>query len=67
MPVTPKMIVADLRSELALNVPDQRAIGRMVADALELIDARIDNAERQPEAVDVRHGEAGEIRGRRKK
>ena len=64
---TPKMIVRDIRSELTLTNPDMRAVGRMVADALEMIDARIDSPERQPEPIEVRSGEGPEIRGRKKK
>ena len=66
MAVTAKMIVASLRSELALNVPDHRATDRMIADAIEALDNRIDNLESRP-AEEVRHGESPEVRGRRRK
>ena len=64
---TPKMIVRDLRVELALVKPDYQASQRMIADALELLDARIDNIEKAPQAVEVRHGAEPEVRGRKKR
>lgn len=67
MSVTVRMIVSNLRSELKLTNMDHRAVGLMVADALELIDQRIDEGERQPEAVEVRHPDVADIRGRRRK
>ena len=66
--VTAKMIVANLRSELNLNKPDQRALGLMIADALEMIDQRVDGLERQPQGEpEVRQADAPEIRGRKRK
>lgn len=71
MPATPKMIVRDLRGELALTNPDYRAAGRMIADALELLDRRMESVEKWPAATpeepQVRHAEAPEVRVRRKK
>jgi hypothetical protein len=69
MPVTPKTIVRDLRSELSMMQPNYRQVGRMITDALELLDRRIDDAESQPapEVPQIRHAEGPEVRGRRKK
>lgn len=55
MPVTTKQIVRGLRAELSLTNPDFRAAGRMIAAALELLNARAEALEK-----DVL-GEAGEV------
>jgi hypothetical protein len=57
MPVTAKMIVRDIRSELSLNKPDMVCVGRMAADALDLLDVRVTALECQPRDDDEPLGE----------
>ncbi len=45
MLVTTSQIVRGLRAELSLNNPDYRAAGRMIAAALEQLDARAEELE----------------------
>ena len=68
MHVTPKMIIRDIRDELKLTRPDARAIGLKVAEALELIDARIDNVEQSADPTfEIRHAEEPPVRARKRK
>ncbi len=82
MAVTTPQILRGLRAELSLNNPDYRAAGRMIAAALELLDARAPAEEavllgetvslgplpgRQPAPPEVRHAQPPEIRTRKAK
>jgi hypothetical protein len=63
-----RLMVAALRQELAYRVPNWQDAGRATADVLESLEHRIAAVESLPEpGPAVRHGDAGEVRGRRRK
>jgi hypothetical protein len=64
-----KQAIRNVREELGYQVPNWQDVGHAIADALESLETRISDLDRdrQPPAIEIRHGEAGEVRARRKK
>ena len=65
------MALADeIRKELKLINPSPREVGKLTADALDALDRRlqaVENATDSHDASDIRHGETGPIRTRKRR